>query len=147
MKKYIFAVLACVLSFTSSHAFAEREVLSSDEGQQVVFSDTKNLTIFKDSPIGVGEQFGGYFDSSELEAKGYDKIEWYYLKNAQADSVEIETLKYNLKLPAYVSENEERSTVIVKLSGSVPSGIFTVHDVNIRVTLTDPNHITVEIPE
>lgn len=147
MRKYLFATVFCAISLAAAPAFADYKVLNSEEGQQVVFSDTKTLTIFRDSPIGVDAQLGGYFDSSDLETKGYDKLEWYSLKNAGTDSVEIETLKYDLRLPAYVSENEERSSVLVKLSGDTPSGIFRVHDINILITLTDTGHITVEIPE
>jgi hypothetical protein len=147
MRKHIFAAALCVLSFTSLQAFAGYKVLTSDEGQQVVFSDTKTLTIFKDSPIGVGEQLGGYFDSSELETKGYDKLEWYYLKSIKADTVEIETLTYDLRLPVYVSDNEKRYSETVRFADGTSSGTFTVHDVKITVTLADPGHITVEILE
>lgn len=146
MKKMIFAAILHVLLSTTSQAFADHKLLTSDEGQQVVFDDTRTMTIFRDSPIGVGEQLGGYFDSSCLESKGYDKLEWYYLKSIGSGAVEIETLSYDLRLPSYVSDNERRESQTVKLSGGL-SGTFTVHDVNMTVTLTDPGHITVKITE
>lgn len=141
------AVSALLIALTlHSSAFAEYTVVDGEAGQQAVLSDTRNVTVFRDTPITAGGQIGAYFDSSALETEGIDRIEWYYLKRIGYKEVVLETLKYDLKLPSYVSENEKRSETTVKLpdSGGL-SGIFVTHDVKIRVTVTDASHVQAEI--
>jgi hypothetical protein len=148
MKKVIFtSVIAMVLAF-SSNAFAEDKIIYGEAGQQAILSDRSAVTVFRDTTIKIGGQIGAYIDSAELETKGYDKVEWYYLKGIGIKAVVIETFKYDLKLPAYISENEERSLETVKLTenGGL-SGIFVTHGVNIRVTVKDASHAEVEIVE
>lgn len=145
MKKIIFTMILSALA--SALSFAEEiKIISSEVGQQALIDERRVLTVFRDAPVEIDGQIGAYFDSSELETMGHDKLEWYYLRGFGDKAVTVETYKYDLKLPAYVSQNEERSNTFVQLSDEGgTSGIFTAHNIKIRLRLVDKKHISAEI--
>jgi hypothetical protein len=134
-------LLICLIlaGFPATPAFgSEPEMIDSDEGQQVIFSPEKRLTVFSDQPVAPGDPICVFLDSSFLDSEGYNLLEWYYLKRIDKHYLEIRISKARLLLPAYMIRNETSETLSVPLSGLTTSvGSFEVHDVKLRITVGD----------
>ncbi|MBD3296193.1 MAG: hypothetical protein GF392_02355 [Candidatus Omnitrophica bacterium] len=123
----------------------EPEMVDSDEGQQVIFTPEKRLTVFSDQAVTVGHPVCVYLDSSLLESEGYNLLEWYYLEKIDKHYLEIRISKARLLLPAYILRDETSRIVSVPLSGLTTSvGTYRVHGVKIRITVEDEEKAGVE---
>ncbi|MEA3489376.1 MAG: hypothetical protein U9R44_03415 [Candidatus Omnitrophota bacterium] len=143
MKKIISILL---ISLIPVSAFAQYKVITSDEGQQVVLDDNRRLTVFMDEPIDIGDPICVYLDTSELDTRGYDKVEWYYLREYGLNEVLIQMKSSELRLPTFVNVNEKVSILSVPLTADPKrSGTFIVHGVEIKVTIEQSGHISAEI--
>ncbi|MGB2600836.1 MAG: hypothetical protein WBD00_07565 [Candidatus Omnitrophota bacterium] len=143
MKKTVLVILLCLFAAT---AFAKVEIIKTDEGEQAVFDENKRLTVFKDSPIAEGDYICVYLDSSELDSKGHNKLEWYSLDKIDKHYLKIGITKANIRLPSYILEEEEKSEISVPLGGfTTPTGTLAAQGVKIKITVTDPQHISAEI--
>lgn len=143
MKRTVLIILLCMFATT---AFAKVEVIKTDEGEQAILGENERLTVFKDSPIAEGDYICIYLDSSQLDSEGHNKLEWYSLDKIDKHYVKIGITTAKIRLPSYIIEDEEISEISVPLGGfTVPAGTFSAKGVKIRITVTDPEHISAEI--
>lgn len=143
-KKILFTIIFCGL--IAPFAFsAGYKVMTNEEGQQAMIDEYRAVTIFLDEPVKMDGIIASYLDSSELESKGYNAAEWYYLKGIGENSLTIEVDSRRLKLPSFVATDRKRSTFSIPLKGT--SGSFTIHGVKISVTITSPGTVTPKIEE
>jgi len=144
LKRYMF--FALFFAFAVQNAFsADYKVMTNEEGQQAMIDEYRAVTIFLDEPVKMDGIIASYLDSSELESKGYNSAEWYYLKSIGENSLTVEVDSRRLKLPSFVATDRKRSTFSIQLKGT--SGSFTIHGVKISVTVTSPGTVTPKIEE
>jgi len=144
MKKMSFFLVFLLL--TAGISAAQDNVIDSPEGQQVVLGEHKRLTVFSDDTIAEGDPICIYLDSSPLEDKGYNLMEWYYLEKIDKHYIDIRKSTGKLRLPEYILDDEEDSTISVPLSGIRDGkGSFAAHGSNIHVTVTGEDSIKAEL--
>ena len=145
MKIPVFLLLLCLLPVAS---FAQYQVITSEEGQQAILGENKRLTVFRDEPVEIDNPICVFLDSSKLESKGIDKVEWYHLKAISQKDVTVEMYKYDLQLPSYVSINEKTTSLTIPVKGTHKrAGKLFIHGVKVNLTVIAPGRITAEILE